>query len=257
MTQQSWSLIILSYNEEASIRNVIIDAWNLLCQNGVSSFEIIVVDDGSSDNSVEAVNELAAQNVEVRLVALETNRGIGEALRIGYSSSKYDNVGMIPGDGQFDVSELLPFLEIPEKTVISFVRRQKPGYSLFRNALSFTNRAVMYCLVARDISDINWVKIYKGEALRALQLRLRSSLIESEILAKLLNRGHHIVHVPSKYLPRAGGTSSSASIKNLYRVLRETLALIIAVLSDRAELRGFGRPADRFSRSIGTSAKDG
>jgi glycosyltransferase involved in cell wall biosynthesis len=237
MSQQRWSLIILSYNEEASIRNVIIDAWRLLSENGIPSFEIIVVDDGSSDNSRKIVKEIAARNPQVRLVAHETNRGIGEALRTGYFSSKYDNVGMIPGDGQFEVSELLPFLKFPEQSVISFVRHQRPGYSFVRKALSFTNWAVLYCLVGTNIADVNWVKIYKGKPLRELQLCLHSSLIESEIIAKLLNRGHQIVQVPSKYLRRAGGTSSSVSIKNLYRVLRETIALIIAVLSDRAELR--------------------
>jgi glycosyltransferase involved in cell wall biosynthesis len=234
MSSQTWSLIVLSYNEEESIESVLLGALSFLESHDLPCFEIIAVDDGSVDNSARVIRDIAEKHRDIRLIQHDDNRGIGEALRTGYFASKFANVCMIPGDGQFDINELAPFLDIPDRTIISFCRQGRPGYSLFRKTLSLINRIVILVLIRQYLSDANWVKIYKGPALRKLSIHLRSSLIESEILAKLVRRGCRVVEVPSKYLPRFGGYSRAVSTINLYRVLREVTRLIKAVLADRA-----------------------
>jgi glycosyltransferase involved in cell wall biosynthesis len=155
--------------------------------------------------------------------------GIGAALRSGYFNSRFENICVIPADGQFDLDELIPYPHLAPKTYISFFRQKQQGYSPFRFFLSRVNRAVNRCFLGIQLQDVNWVKVYKREELLALDLRLKSSLIESEICAKLGVRGNRCVEIPSIYHDRIGGQAKGASLKIVLKALVETCLLIWTV----------------------------
>ena len=74
--------------------------------------------------------------------------------------------------------------------------------------------------------DVNWVKIYKNEGLKSLDLRIKSSVVESEICAKLLLEGYEIKEYKSRYLDREGGKSKGASLKIVVQAAKEVLKLV-------------------------------
>jgi hypothetical protein len=76
-----------------------------------------------------------------------------------------------------------------------------------------------------DLKDVNWVKIYKTKELKTLNLELESSLVESEICAKLILSKHHVNEVASKYLPREAGVSKGASGKIIRQAMNDTISL--------------------------------
>jgi dolichol-phosphate mannosyltransferase len=226
---QTWSVGILCYNESGTLDTLVVQLRDVL-QQLTNTFEIIIVDDYSTDGSRETALGLQKKYPEVKVVLHETNKGIGEALRSVYANTKYENIGIIPGDGQFDVKEYLPFTEIPKDHFISFYRKENTSYSLFRNVLSLFNKKLNKIFIGISLKDVNWTKIYKKETLDQLDLQLTSSLIESEICAKLLFLGKKVIEVESKYLPRKFGESKGASSAIVKQAINDTW-LLISIMS--------------------------
>src|SRR5688572_4230583 len=111
---QSWSIIVFCYNEAGTIAAVIDSAEEFFRKAGCTDHEVIVVDDGSTDGSREIILAQAGKYRDVQHVIHAKNKGIGHALRSGYSRVTKENVTAIPGDGQFDVNELLPFARLDD-----------------------------------------------------------------------------------------------------------------------------------------------
>ena len=222
---QSWSIIIFCYNEKDSVRKVNEAVQKVLSRVSNSKREVVIVDDGSQDGSVQVIREIAKKYRNVRAVYHPANRGIGEALRSGYSAARYENVCAVPADGQFDPEELLPFKFVENGTFISFCRKVQVGYSFFRRALSAINRIINRVLMGIRMEDVNWVKIYKLKELSQLDLRLRSSLVESEICAKLFLRGNRCLQISSTYHQRKSGLARGASLKIVWKAFFEICKL--------------------------------
>jgi glycosyltransferase involved in cell wall biosynthesis len=237
---QTWSVIVLCYNEAGTIRQVVADVKALLNEIAPSRHEIIIVDDGSNDDSTQTICDIRDTVPNVKAVFHSSNLGIGSALRTGYSHAQNENVCAVPGDGQFDVSELRPFRAVPERTFISFYRLENTTYSRFRNGLSYLNKLVNRLALGINIKDVNWVKVYKTSELRKLTLCLASSLIQSEICAKLILRQNTVLEVRSTYLPRTYGKSKGGSLKIASQAAVETLRLIVEVRKS-ARLSGHSR----------------
>jgi len=208
---QSWSIIVLCYNEEASIKKSVLDVFSALKSMPISEFEIIVIDDGSSDDSVKIIRKLSNEITNVSAHFHSSNLGIGEALHTGYDAAKLENVMMVPGDGQFDMSLLQKYPQISGNQVLCFFRENVEVYSLLRRTLSTGNRLFNKLILRLNVRDINWVKAYKRVELKKLDLELRSSLVESEICAKFKILGFEFLEVPSQYLPRVQGISKGNS----------------------------------------------
>lgn len=235
--RQTWSVVVFCYNEVGAVRGVIDRVIGLFDEHRKGRYEIIVVDDGSTDGSYERIEAARAARPDVVGVVRHTkNLGIGEALRNGYKNARNENITAMPADGQFDVRELLPYLDIEMHTFISFYRLENVQYSSFRTFLSIANKWVNRVFNGITLKDVNWVKIYKRESITAFPWKLRSSLIESEICAKLLERGEKVTEVLSYYHPRKTGKSKGASLPIVVRALRETPKLMWAVWADRMTL---------------------
>lgn len=226
MSSQSWSIVVLCYNEAANITRVIDAVSQSLRTIAPAQHEIVVVDDGSRDGSVEIVRAIAEARSDVRLLEHGVNKGIGEALRTGYSAARMENVCAVPGDGQFDLDELLPFAVLPKGSFVSFTRRNNTEYSPYRRALSRINRQINGWLLGATLQDANWVKIYKRADLERLTFEMHSSLLQSEISMKLLMLGRTVVEPDSRYLRRAGGNAKGGSWRVVAQAARETLTLM-------------------------------
>ena len=218
---QSWSILVLCYNEAGSIGAVLAQVVAALPQLSTPEGEIIVVNDGSEDNThpaiLEAMNRFPDTNWHY--IRHATNLGIGPALRAGYAQAQAENVVMIPGDGQFDLSELLPHRNLPQRTILAFYRIENTTYTLTRNILSWINRRLNQWFLGLYLRDVNWVKAYKTADVKRLGLEVESSLVESEICSKLLYWGHEALEVQSRYLPRRAGQSKGAS----WAIVRQAL----------------------------------
>lgn len=241
---QSWSLVIFCYNEQGTIARIIEDCLEVGRQLNPLSFEVLVVDDGCTDGSSPIIDEYVAKHPEVVLARHEKNKGIGYALTTGYRKARYENICAVPADGQFDVKELIPHKLMAADEIVAFYRPVKSGYSTYRNILSWFNFTMNKVLLGLELQDVNWVKVYKKQYLDDIPLDLKSSLIESELCAKLKSTGVVFKEYPSAYLTRESGVSKGGSLKTLSAAAFEFLKLIVAVNKFRAK-----RPAKAMSIS--------
>lgn len=225
MEKQSWSIIVFCFNEVGNVKNVINKIFDVFSKMDVSAFEVIVVDDGSTDGSYEIIKEISETTYKINFIPHLKNKGIGFALRSGYFNAKNENICAVPADGQFDIEELLPYAYIPKDEFISFYRKENTTYSMARNALSQANKVINKVFNGFNLLDVNWVKVYKREELLKLNLELESSLIESEICAKLIFKRQKPVEIISKYLSRTSGESKGASGKIVLQAIKDTYQL--------------------------------
>lgn len=226
---QSWTVGILCYNEAGTIEKVFLETLSVL-QSMTNDFEIIIVDDASGDGSIEIINELVKDYPnQLRTFYHEVNMGIGLSIRDIYFNATKENVVFVPGDGQFDVKELKPYASFEPNTFIAFYRKENQSYSFFRNSLSYMNKQFNNVFLGLELRDVNWVKVYKTAILKELDLKSKSSIIESEICSKLRIKKISAIEVESKYIPRVYGESKGSSWKIIKKVYAElwTVYLII------------------------------
>ena len=223
--KQSWSIIIFCFNEVETIERVAKSCEFILSKIASENYEVLIVDDGSTDGSRAKIESIVNSSQNFRAIYHPENKGIGHTLRTGYFNVKNENVCAVPADGQFDIKELFDFGIVQPNSFISFYRKENTTYTFARNVLSWANRMLNKHVNGFDLKDVNWVKIYKTKALKSLNLELESSLVESEICAKLMLSGFEVKEVTSKYLPREAGMSKGASGKIIKQAMNDTLTL--------------------------------
>jgi glycosyltransferase involved in cell wall biosynthesis len=218
-----FSLIIFCYNEEGSIENVVSSAIRFLTERNWD-YEVIIVDDGSTDKTPQIMERLMASLKDVSVISHAKNLGIGMALRTGYQNASKEYVCAIPGDGQFDINELSDICDFSNSIFYSFYRPQT-GYNLYRSILTWLNRFFNQHVLGIFLRDVNWIKVYRRAQIEIAKPKLTSSLIESEICAKLFKLGATPIEIPSKYLERKHGISTGGSWHTLKKALADLVML--------------------------------
>ena len=228
---QSWSICVLCYNEEGSIAKVLTDLTNLFKDFPSLDHEILIVNDGSNDKSREVIVEFIKNSNDTRLKLIdhEENLGIGMAIRTGYKNAVKENVMAMCGDGQFKLEDLKNNLVIEDGSFISYFRKDKTNYTIFRKFLSETNKSVNKYCFGIHLKDVNWVKAYKKKDLESINYEIQSSLVETEIAAKLIKKGLNVKEVETYYLPRIAGEAKGASLKIVYLAVLELFKLIYVI----------------------------
>src|SRR5438552_996146 len=110
----SLSLILPAYNEAAGIAQAVVEADDAVSRL-TDRYEILVIDDGSSDRTADSVTALLLTRPYVRLVRHSTNEGYGAALRTGFESARFDRVAFTDADCQFHVDDLATLVPLTDR----------------------------------------------------------------------------------------------------------------------------------------------
>jgi glycosyltransferase involved in cell wall biosynthesis len=134
----SLSVFFPCFNEEKNIPLFIKEALEYLPEIA-NNFELIVVNDGSTDSSQEVAEELAKKHKQVKVVSHLENRGYGAALRTGFESAKYDWIFFTDGDLQFRLNQLTDFIPYTKNhhVIIGFRKNRAEGRLRAFNARLF------------------------------------------------------------------------------------------------------------------------
>jgi len=215
------SFVLPSFNEELNIEEAmaqVIGVARRLC----SEFELLIVDDGSTDNTAALVMEAAAHEPSVRLIRHEVNRGYGEALRSGFAAARFEFVFFTDADNQFDVNELELLLAWSDRAdVVAGFRKVRRDPTMRRVNAWGWNRIVrwLFYVPVRDIDCA--FKLFRTAALREIDIESRGAMINTEIMVKLARRGATIVEVGVSHFPRTAGAPQGAKVRVIARALRE------------------------------------
>ena len=129
------SIFFPFWNEQANIEATVKKA-KPIAEEIAEKWEIIMVDDGSSDNTLQIAKKLASEDKRLQVVTHQPNRGYGAALTSGFTHSQYDYVVFTDGDGQFDFSEIDKFVDkIHEADMVIGFRQKRRDRKLFKRLL--------------------------------------------------------------------------------------------------------------------------
>ena len=213
------------HNEEANVERVTRSAVDVGRQIA-DDLEVIIVNDGSKDQTAVIADRLAEEIPEVRAVHNTVNRGYGGALQSGFREATKNWIFYTDGDGQFDfgeLPELLPLLETHDIVSCYRLDRKDPPIRKL-NAWAWT--VLVNLLFGMRLRDIDCAfKIYPRTFIERVTLRSEGALIDSEMLAKATNLGYTIAQTGVHHHPRVGGEQSGASIKVILRAFKELFAL--------------------------------
>lgn len=233
------SFFFPAHNEEANVLKVIADALQTL--PGVADdYEIICVDDGSSDNTAEIVRMAARANTKIRLVSHESNQGYGAALQSGFQAARHPWIFFTDGDGQFSLDELREFAALAtswDTGVIGYrIRRQDPWYRKLNAACYKALVRVLLGVKARDIDCA--YKLLPTHHVKSLKLTSSGALISAELLMRLQGSGLVFTERGVRHYPRQAGVQSGASPVVVLRMFAELGKLMLRMRREKARLKG-------------------
>jgi glycosyltransferase involved in cell wall biosynthesis len=229
MQAESWSIIILAYNEGESIKMVIDNLISLLRKFSLE-YEIIVVNDGSLDNTKQTLSKYYIHNDKMTIINHEKNLGIGYSLVEAYKIARKDIIGMIPGDGQFDIELLGEAIQTFQKDkdlkIVSFYRDINTIYSSIRKIVTKIQKGINVFILGIHFKDVNWVKFFRKDVLNRRDFCMKSSLIETEIIYIVTLRKYKYIELPSSYLNRGTPRSKLSFLKSLLLASKDSLNLV-------------------------------
>src|SRR2546421_1242984 len=228
MRRSSVSFVIPMFNEELNIEHAIAAAVEAL-EKYTDDYEIVIVDDASTDSSPGLVAARAGANRRIRMIRHERNRKLGGSLKTGFAAATKELVLYMDADLPFDPDVLgraIRALEITGADVIAGYRLDRTIEGLKRTIYSYVYNALIGVLFGWPHRDINFsFKLMKREVLQAIELKSEGSLIDAELIVKAKNRGFLIQQIGLDYFPRTRGTSHLSSPRVIVKIFRELAAL--------------------------------
>lgn len=213
------------YNEELNLRDLVLEAIKTL--NGlVQEYEIVIIDDGSTDKTGLIADRISREHESVRVVHHKRNRGYGAALISGFDSAKHEWVFFTDGDRQFLVSEIALLLsELDDYDLIIGYRkaRQDPWYRILYGQ-SWTR--LVRLLFGLQVRDINCAfKLVRNQILRGIVLHSSGAVINTELLVRTKLSGATMKQVGVSHRPRMLGRQTGGSPKVIFKAFVELFRL--------------------------------
>lgn len=232
MFRNGLSVFFPAYNDAPSLPGLIHKTFAVLREH-VEDFEVIVVNDGSQDNTGEVLQGLQAEfGPQLRVITHPVNRGYGGALRTGFAESKKEFVFYTDGDGQYDVGELPKLLALMGPGV-SFVNgykleRNDPWHRIFIGKTYNQFARLLFNVSLRDI-DCDF-RLIRRELLEEIQLESTSGTICVELVRKLELCGMTVKEVGVHHYARLHGRSQFFRIRSLATTFYQLFRLWIWLL---------------------------
>ena len=216
------SLVMPAFNEAAVVHQAVAEADEALAKLAVD-YEVLVVDDGSSDGTADAVRKAVRGRPRVRLLQHDTNRGYGAALRTGFEAARFDRVAFTDADCQFHLSDLACLLPLTEDHPVAVGYRQQRQDSRWRCFISRSYNALVRLLLGTRVRDIYCaLKVFRRDMLARLLPQARGFFVNTEMLARARQYGCRVAEAGVRHRFRANGCSK-VSLADVPRVLGSLL----------------------------------
>ena len=210
------------YNDALSIGKMVRDVQGAL-KTRVDDFEVIVVNDGSADDSLEVLKRLATEIPELRIVHHETNKGYGGALQSGFAASTKQWVFYTDGDAQYDASEVTVCIDAvtPATDVVQGWKIGR-GDSWYRKVIGRTYHHTVKRLFSLRVRDTDCdFRLINRTILDKVQLTSTSGVICVEMMHSFEKVGARFVEVPVHHYFRPHGKSQFFRLPAIARSARQ------------------------------------
>lgn len=247
-SELSVSCIIPMYNEAENCCRIIESAEGIF-SSLLRDWEIIVVESGSTDNTLEKIENHARGNDRIHIYHQDVKEGMGSALRLGYSKCTKDIICHLEADSPFDLvyfRKALPIL-LDNDYVIGYrvgkkednfrwtYRNAGKNWLLVRAAFHVGYNLMLRMIFGLIVRDVNFsFKIFKREHIQGLDLVSKGWFIDAELLLELKRKGLLPIEMPIEYEDRFAGRST-VNIAEPFRMIKEML-VYMAKAKERIKL---------------------
>lgn len=230
----SISVFFPCYNEQDNVARIVEQALGVL-QKLSTDFEVIIVDDGSSDATGRIADEFAGRNNRIKVVHHPANLGYGAALQSGFRAATKELVFYTDGDGQFDINEMPSLLPLMEQYDIVSCYRLNRRDNMLRKISGWCWTKLVCLLFGMKIRDIDCAfKLYKREIFDNITLLSTGALIDTEILARAVRKGYTITQKGVHHYPRTAGAQTGANPRVIFRAFKELFKLYSKIQKENA-----------------------
>jgi glycosyltransferase involved in cell wall biosynthesis len=239
------SIFFPMWNEEAYIQRAIRAAMEVcvqLVESGeIEDYELIVIDDASTDATPALADELAAADPHIRVVHHDRNRKLGGSIKSGFAAARGDLVLYTDADLPFEMRELVRAVRVMrhyEADMVCAYRLDRTGEGPRRAVYSWGYNWLVQLAFQTRVRDVNFAfKLCRRVVLDHIELVSEGSFIDAELTIRAQRLGFTIVQIGVDYFPRTRGVSTLSSPAVIGTILREMRGL-------RRELRTV-RPVER------------
>jgi glycosyltransferase involved in cell wall biosynthesis len=221
----SLSVVLPCFNEAANIAPAVDNAAAAAAMTS-EDYEIVVVDDGSTDASASIAAELVATDRHVRLIVHPHNRGYGHALRTGIDAARMDWVLLIDADLQFDLRDLADFVALTPTADALWGRRILRRDSAGRRASAAGWNWLMRALFRVPVHDVDCgFKLIRSGVLQRFELQTGGAMISTELAVHCRAEGARFAEVDVHHHPRIAGEETGGNLRVILRAFRELTAM--------------------------------
>jgi glycosyltransferase involved in cell wall biosynthesis len=220
---RSVSCIILAYNEEETIAEAVSDVHTALAAFGDREFEILLVDDGSTDRTTEIAYELEGQYPEMRVIRHGRNLGPGSGILTGIRNARMDNIAFHPADQQLNFAEVASFLPLlDDHDIVIGSRSGRDDYTSARLLTSQVYIRLAHALFdLHDYEDFNFVYLYRREIFKNMPIESDGVFMCTEIFVRAIEQGARVAKMELECLPRRVGESTVYRPRVILKTMRE------------------------------------
>ncbi|MBI4431694.1 MAG: glycosyltransferase family 2 protein [Candidatus Omnitrophica bacterium] len=250
-TQPYISFILPCYNEEKNLR-VVMDQLLGVLQELPWDWELIIVEDASTDGTQEVVRQQAARDLRIRAIYHQQNAGLVGAIKTGQENARGQYAMYLMADQEFDSREIPLYISKIEKgaDLVVGIRWQRDAYSLSRLLLSVVYIFILNFLYRFRCNDYNWIRIWPTDFHRQAPIESKSLFFLAETILKASDLGYKIVEIPSNHRGRPWGKSTSSNFFVMLHALMEAIIYRFKRKSVAARLKATHHPVRRQRETL-------
>jgi glycosyltransferase involved in cell wall biosynthesis len=232
-TFQKLSVFYPMWNEEDYIERALRfgkrACEDLKASGDIADYELIVIDDKSTDRTPQIADEMAAADAHIRVIHHDRNRKLGGAMKTGFAAATGDLVLYTDADLPFDMAELpraVRLLREYEVDIISAYRFDRTGEGSLRAIYTFVYNGLIKAMFGVRVRDINFAfKLCRRRIFDHVELKSEGSFIDAELIIRSTRLGYEIMQMGVDYFPRTRGVSTLSSPGVILTIVREMWSL--------------------------------
>jgi glycosyltransferase involved in cell wall biosynthesis len=220
------SFVLPAFNEEETLETVVAEV-TAAAERNFADYEILIVDDGSTDRTPEIADRLALARPEVRVVHHESNRGFSGAMSSCMQNAIGQYVFLGPADGQANFEDVARFWAVADKYDLIFSYREHRGDATHRHLASTVWYLLIRILFGTEFPEFSSLYCFRRDAIPTFEAKIRPDASNFVLVLYLsaLKQGARVGTVGIDHGPRRGGTAKGSSVSNALRTIAEDLVL--------------------------------
>ena len=227
----SLTVSIPAYNDAPALAAVVHESLAAVTELGLEA-HVLVIDDGSRDETPQVCQQLAAEVPQVRVVRHPLNLGFGPTIREAYLLPSSDWVVFLPGDGQIPAAQIIPLYQAAIGTggcdLVLAVRAQRND-PWRRRFVSWCYNGMVSLVARRRIHDVNGTALIHRRLLDRIALEGRSAFIHAELVLEAMHAGANYLETPIAHRPREHGSGSGNRPRVIAATFRDLLRYALGI----------------------------